>query len=687
MRHLRPQSPVAMPHSQLMFDTRRVSVPFCPRVLARLTAPLSGIVRSFICITVATIGAITATAQAPNVEFPPLTPPNAPIPKCYFGLDYDTEGYLRFTDPEGGSPELEVCLPPQYTLHQFRHAARATEAGLAFDFNASDLDGTLYYGFIDDEAPYPQPVWFKKPARIQAGKAEVNILKNLRGKYDMVGWERTGRARFGYRVMREDGLILYDGKLNLKVLLDPNGPTFLLDDGIAEGPFLHQVTDTSALLVMTMTHRASVTVELGLLQEMMLRPAVRHEIPLTGLSPDTEYTYTLRYGNSLETHRFRTALAPNAPKPFTFAYCSDSRNGQGGGERHIYGVNAYIMKKIFALAAQENARFVQFTGDLIDGYLLHKEQQRLQYANWKRAVEPFCAGLPFYAGFGNHEALVSLFAGRDGAVTFDRFPFDTASAEALFREEFANPHNGPRSEDGSIYDPSPGTFDFPDYDETCFHYRYGNVAMISLNSDYWYAPYVHERPGAGGNPHGYLMDRQLEWLQRTLAQFEADETIDHVFVTQHTPAFPNGGHASDDMWYNGDNTPRPIIAGKPVDVGIIERRDQYLDLLVNESSKVRAILTGDEHNYNRLLLTNEVNIYPDDWAGERFRFSRPIWQINNGAAGAPYYAQEELPWSDDVSIFSTQHALCFFHVDGASLKMTVKNPDTLAEIDELDLTP
>jgi len=31
--------------------------------------------------------------------------------------------------------------------------------------------------------------------------------------------------------------------------------------------------------------------------------------------------------------------------PFTFAYTSDSRAGSGGGERNIYGVNAYIMKK------------------------------------------------------------------------------------------------------------------------------------------------------------------------------------------------------------------------------------------------------------------------------------------------------------------------------------------------------
>jgi hypothetical protein len=94
------------------------------------------------------------------------------------------------------------------------------------------------------------------------------------------------------------------------------------------------------------------------------------------------------------------------------------------------------------------------------------------------------------------------------------------------------------------------------------------------------------------------MDNQIKWLRETIAKLEKDRDIDHIFVTQHTPAFPNGGHSRDDMWYSGDNSKRPFIAGKPVDKGIIERRDEYLDILINESTKVVGMLTGDEHNYN-----------------------------------------------------------------------------------------
>jgi hypothetical protein len=119
--------------------------------------------------------------------------------------------------------------------------------------------------------------------------------------------------------------------------------------------------------------------------------------------------------------------------------------------------------------------------------------------------------------------------------------------------------------------------------------------------------------------------------------------------------------------------------------GIIERRDEYLDILINRSKKVLAVLTGDEHNYNRLQLTRAVNIYPDAYPHKKLVVSRPIYQINNGAAGAPYYAQEKAPWSAHTKAFSVQNALCLFSVNGKKMFMRVLNPDTLNEIDKIQL--
>jgi hypothetical protein len=181
------------------------------------------------------------------------------------------------------------------------------------------------------------------------------------------------------------------------------------------------------------------------------------------------------------------------------------------------------------------------------------------------------------------------------------------------------------------------------------------------------------------------MDNQLAWLATVLEDFENDEHIDHVFITQHTPFFPNGGHVGDDMWYRGDNTFRPYVAGNPLEKGIIERRDQLLDLLVNKSSKVIAILTGDEHNYARTEIGPQTVIHPENYEPEKVTLSRTIFQVNNGAAGAPYYAQEQTPWTPFVSGFTTQNALVLFNINGKELVMEVFNPDTLEKFDELKM--
>jgi hypothetical protein len=320
--------------------------------------------------------------------------------------------------------------------------------------------------------------------------------------------------------------------------------------------------------------------------------------------------------------------------------------------------------------------------------MANKEEMNLQYANWKRAVEPFGHHFPIIATMGNHEAIGKIFKGEKGRwlAFVPGFPFETESAEAVFAKNFVNPHSDLISEDGAYYDPNPDKIDFPPYDETVFYYTYDNVAVIVLNSNYLYTPALKYNASTSGNLHGYLMDNQMKWLEKTLVTLENNDKIDHIFVTQHTPSFPNGGHVKDDMWYNGDNSKRAVIAGKPLEKGIIERRDEYLDLLINKSTKVVATMTGDEHNYNKVKITPETNIYPDDYKYPKLKRSRTLWQINNGAAGAPYYAQDtSTPWTNAVSGFSTQLALVLIYVDGPKVDVKVINPDTLEEIDSYTL--
>jgi len=49
------------------------------------------------------------------------------------------------------------------------------------------------------------------------------------------------------------------------------------------------------------------------------------------------------------------------------------------------------------------------------------------------------------------------------------------------------------------------------------------------------------------------MNDQLDWIKSELNRAEADDNIKYVILFAQEPIFPNGGHISDAMWYNGNN--------------------------------------------------------------------------------------------------------------------------------------
>jgi len=602
------------------------------------------------------------------------------IPSVHSGFNQDDQGrsYLEI----GGNRYYNYEEPAIYTLERLIGNPKGEENGLSFDFQIPQFGGKLYYGLIPyGDSKHPLPVYFRQYALIDNGKCSID-MGTLSGIFDMVGWEKTGTGTLGYRVVDSTGMILYDGKVTFK----GTGP-FEVDVTVIEGPFVNRVTHNQAVISFETNQRANPELLVNGKTFSGARKQTHHEIEITGLQPDRVYPYQLTVGSISYNYELKTAPSPGSRSGFSFAYASDSRSGQGGGERNVYGANFYIMKKIMALIKFKNAVFLQFTGDLINGYLEDKGEINLQYANWKRAIEPFAHYLPVYVSMGNHEALSRNFYNSENmqGASVDRFPFDTESAEAVFAQNFVNPHNGPLGEDGAIYDPNPDKIDFPPYMETVYYYIYDNIAVVVMNSHYWYSPTTNTISKVGGGLRDYIMDQQLEWFEKTISKFEDDPNIDHIFITQHSPVFPNGGHVHEAMWYRGNNQYRPFVAGKPMAKGIIERRDQLLDIAVNQSSKVIAILTGDEHNYAKTEVGPDTNIYPENYLYPKIELTRTIYQINNGAAGAPYYAQEQTPWSPFVTGFTTQHALVFFHINGSSVEMEVLNPDTLEEVDRLKL--
>ena len=600
------------------------------------------------------------------------------VPESYSNIAFDKNNNLYLT--QNGKRLYADTNKAKYTIQKLIGNPIGTKEGVELDFG--NLKGSITYGLIPyNQVPHPLPV-FRFSKELNKGKASINIADDFKYPYDFVNWKENKHLTIGYRVISEKGMILFDGEVSLK----GTGP-FEITPSIYEGPFVNNVTENSVDIWFNTTAPVMASISVNNETYTEKKATTFHHWNISGLTPGRFYDYQVEYATLTQKYKFKTAPCKGSQAPFIFGYTSDSRHASGSGERKIYGANAYIMKKMAALAYHKNAAFIQFSGDMINGYLAHNAEQQLQYTNWKKAVEPFWHYLPFYIGMGNHEALGYTF--RDNNKNYkafiDGFPFETKSAEAAFAEAFVNPLNGPNTEDGNKYDPNPNHIDFPSYKENVFYYTYGNIAMVVLNSDYWYAPSLSRNTVTSGGLHGYIMDNQLNWLKQTIAKLETDKDIDHVFVTQHTPVFPNGGHAKDDMWYHGNNEKRPIIAGKPVDNGILQRRDEYLDILINQSTKVIAVLTGDEHNYNWLPITKDLPRYPKDYPHKKLEISRPIFQINNGAAGAPYYAQEVLPWSKFTQSFSVENALCLFYVEGKEIKMVVYNPDTLNKIDEVKL--
>lgn len=608
-----------------------------------------------------------------------------PIPDILHNFDYDSKGLVIFKDASGKSiPMIEKI--PTAEIENFLDCVKGTENGLSFDFNNSEINGTLFCGFIqENKMKYPQPIFFKKSVQIENGKAEFDIKNTLKGKYDIAEWEENGFAQMGYRVILANGDFLHDGKFLFEVN-EKGGFDVVLS--IIEGPFINILTPNSTVISFRTNKPSICSIKVNNKIFKDISETNFHEIPIVGLTPNEKYDYEIIYGKHSFKSYFKTAPEIGSNLPFKFAFASDSRMGPGGGERSVFGVNAYIMKKISALASNNDVAFWQFTGDMVSGYAINQAEIKLQYFNWKRAIDAFSSSYPIYVGMGNHEVLMNSFGDKnnnyDDYFSVDKFPYETKSSEKTFADEFVNFSSSLISEDGNKYDPNPNKNDFPSYNENVYSYIYGNTAMIVLNSNYWYSPSRRKIAQTGGNLHGYIMDNQLDWLKNEVASLDENKLLKHIFVTFHTPAFPNGGHANDDMWYAGDNTFRPYIAGNPVDKGIIERRDEILKVLL-ESDKVVAILTGDEHNYSRLRLDKNTKIYPENWDKEKLFFNRTLWHICNGSAGAPYYGQEILPWSNSVEKFSTQYALCFFEIDGNNVNLTVQDPDTYEIIEKVKL--
>lgn len=624
------------------------------------------------------------------------------IPSVYTNLEFDSTNGLTAVTADGKRLKLRDETPPA-TVAQMRDNIQGVDDGFVITFTDPKYGltmkgGNVFYALIDTHQRLPMPM-FRPVARIdENGRARLNMTKQLAGEKDFIDWASTGKGHLYYVVQASNGELLFAGMFAFKAD-SAKGPFQVLQGSIESGPWVEKVTPDSATISFDTRTAVAGKVEVKGVGTFESPAGMLHVIDVKGLKPGTAYEYTVMTSDDELKGSFTTALSKGSRTPFTFAFGSDSRQGIDSGERHQQGVNLLMLQRATALIHNQKASFMQFTGDMINGYNNNPVTTQFQYDGWKRGVSPVAAHLPMYTAPGNHEVVLYTFEdGTSDGVEITRFPFDTQSSAAVYRTRFHNFANGPKSEDGSALDPNPNQVDFPDYAETVYSYTWGNVAMVVMNSDYLYSPYLSDTADRrfGGNIHGYMMDNQTKWMKQELMKFQKDPDIDHIFLTWHTPMFPNGGHVQDDMFYSGDNKNRPVIAGKPATLGIIERRDELLRAVL-DAPKVVAILTGDEHNYSHVHVKPGMPIYAENgYRPEKpVEITREFHHITNGAMGAPYYALQDAPWhvgydrakgtGPYLKKFTTRFAVNFFRVDGKKIHMTVMDPQTLEVIDEVTL--
>lgn len=599
-------------------------------------------------------------------------------------------------DSDDGDDGLPVIAPDAFipfyyttmTWDRLNNITDGTEEGLGIDLGDPTLRGNIsvsQYPFEAGDSDYDYAYYIDQFGEISEGAGILPLAPFYTPKYDANEWLTGGLSSATptaeYRLDLFQGEDYY-GTFISHVSFEMTDGVFRKLPTILDGPYVTMVSSddpTSAEIVWETDEPCygEVITDSATYNGVETK---NHAVKLTGLSPETEYEYTVRCEASdgretfSNTYTMRTAPA-KGQGTIRFAFASDSRPSSVGdgppiGDRNRMGTNAHIFSKLVAGAYVNDADFFVFGGDLVWGMTTEPEDFTLELKGWKQVMAPFWRSRPVYAGMGNHEVAWNL---TENFEWLDKWPYETDSGEAIFAAEFYNPSNGPEPSDPRR----------PTYQENVYSFQYGPVMVVSVNNTYWLGV-----PSTGGSPWGYIMQDQLEWVENTIAQADSDSTVKTIFVFTHSPIFPSMRHAGSAMFQAGNNNVRAYTKNaetgelEPEAMGIIESRNRLWKALAG-SPKVAAVFTGDEHAYHRTLISSStpVGIYPDDDTDgdgvlDKFspnpEFTHPIWHITCGGGGAPYVANVEsevVPWTAERVTSHYGYLIIQAEDDKASLKL------------------
>jgi calcineurin-like phosphoesterase family protein len=427
---------------------------------------------------------------------------------------------------------------------------------------------------------------------------------------------------------------------------------------ILYGPFVDQVTASSAVIFWTtdLPSRGAVNLFADKSPAAVKRFAggssleTDHRIKISGLGAGSPYRYQVLVldvsGETAVTSSriYEFHAAPARGQKFQFAFMSDGRPSPEGGFSDFGGVNADVTQRLLIDSHRRGAALILFGGDLIAGYTSSVESFDQMLNTWKMISEPVGHLIPIYEGIGNHETLADFF--RDAAKNvYSRDKLGSVNSESEFARHFANPEDdypAPEVRNGITG---------PSYRGTVYSFDYGNSHFVMLNMDYWFTTAV-PLPNIslpwellGGNREGYIMENQMKWLARDLAEARK-RGVQHIFVCGHDMAFPAGGHVDDAMWWKGLNNPSLPLGD------VAAMRNRFMKL-VNDF-QVTALLFGHEHSYSRMIIDHSVDK----------AMQHPVTQIISGGAGAPFYPRDtRVPWGFAVKKHAMINHYVLFTVD------------------------
>ena len=576
---------------------------------------------------VACITTLTLFAQEASRLGQPVVRPDLPLRSTTYGFLVDF-------------PTARILEPGKVTL-TFRTAEPTPPVRVYMGLStlAEDRDIPHYRQTVVEEG---------EPLEL---RSEHTVVLDLAGLVKLLPTSPI-EPKLNYRIEAYLPSKRWSRQVDGQVFFDPR--TLGDTENIVAGPFVDLASETSAVISWSTDRPCAGEVEAAGRRVASPHTATRHEVPVAGLRPATSYSYAVHAGRTrTREYAFRTAGGDR----FTFAALIDGREGVGGGEVNLFGVNARSLHALIVQAYRRGTDLVVYPGDLVFGPTTDVRDLELQLASFNRTIRPLASRVPVYEGMGNHDSAIDRFDdGSRWGIRIDKAGED--SSEAVFARAFVNPTDGPEPEAEGA----------PPYLENVYSFRRGNSLFVVLNNNYWTSD---DPVRSGGSLEGNVLPRQIEWLRARMAAADGDSQIAHVFVFAHEPPFPHGYHAGDAMWHDGGDTNGD---GKTdaSDVPVVESRNTLWSIVASSPKNV-AFVVGDEHSYARILIDDTLPAgHTRGLDGREVRFAYPVWQVTAGGAGAPFYDRRtDLPWSGRLVTYSIQPHVALFKVDGARVEIEV----------------